>query len=208
MYFSKYLLDSAKPVNPYLLHKKIWQLFPDKADEERPFLFRVENTRQKCTQHILLQSTCEPQATSDELLLLKNPKEENPKKINLHGMKSGSSYRFMLCANPTKRIKDKDGKTANQGKVRVPIIDEIETVAWLKRQFDGMAEIGSVALTQKNLINFHKKKKGQDHFGKIQIVTFYGILTVTDSELLVSKMINGIGPAKAFGCGLLTLAKI
>lgn len=202
MYFSKWLLDSGKPIDPYQLHKKIWQLFPDKADEERSFLFRVEKAEQRCAQHILLQSACPPQAASNELLLLKKPKE-----IHFE-IKSGGRYRFMLCANPTKRITDKDGKEENQGKVRVPIIDEAEIVAWLKRQFEGCAEIDAVELTQKNLIRFHKNKKDQAHFGKIQTVTFLGILTVTDSELLIGKITKGIGPAKAFGCGLLTLAKI
>lgn len=196
------MLDSGKPIDPYQLHKKIWQLFPDKADEERSFLFRVEESEQRCAQHLLLQSACPPQAASDELLLLKKPKEIH------YEIKSGGKYRFMLCANPTKRINDKDGKATNQGKVRVPIIDEAETVAWLKRQFEGSAEIDAVELTQKNLIRFHKNKKDHVHSGKVQTVTFLGILTVTDSELLIGKITKGIGPAKAFGCGLLTLAKI
>lgn len=202
MYFSKWLLDYRKPIDPYQLHKIIWQLFPDKADEERSFLFRVEKAEQKCAQQILLQSSCPPQAVSNELSLLKKPKE-----IHFE-IKSGGRYRFMLCANPTKRINDKDGKAKNQGKVRVPIIDEAEIVAWLKRQFEGSAEIDAVELTQKNLIHFHKSNKDQAYFGKIQTVTFLGILTVTDSELLIEKIAKGIGPAKAFGCGLLTLAKI
>jgi CRISPR system Cascade subunit CasE len=202
MYLSKWLLDSGKPIDPYQLHKKIWQLFPDKADEERSFLFRIEKAGQRCEQHILLQSACPPQAVSSELLLLNGPKEI------YFEIKSGAKYRFMLCANPTKRINDKDGKEKNQGKVRVPIIDEAETIAWLKRQFEGCAEIDEVELTQKNLIRFHKNKKDQAHFGKIQTITFLGMLTVTNSELLIEKITMGIGPAKAFGCGLLTLAKI
>ncbi|AKB58142.1 type I-E CRISPR-associated protein Cas6/Cse3/CasE [Methanosarcina barkeri] len=202
MYFSKWLLDSRKPIDPYQLHKKIWQLFPDKADEERSFLFRVEKTGQRCTQCILVQSACLPQSASNELLLLKGPKEVH------FELKSGGRYRFMLCANPTKRINDKDGKAKNQGKVRVPLIDEAETVAWLKRQFEGSAEIDAVELIQKNLIHFRKSNKDKNHFGKIQTVTFLGMLTVIDSELLIGKIVKGIGPAKAFGCGLVTLAKI
>jgi CRISPR-associated protein Cas6/Cse3/CasE, subtype I-E/ECOLI len=154
------------------------------------------------TASLKLQSACLPQAVSNELLLLKGPKE-----IHFE-LKSGGRYRFMLCANPTKRINDKDGKTENQGKVRVPIIDEAEVIAWLKRQFEGSAEIDALELNQKNLIHFRKTEEGQVHFGKIQTVTFLGILTVINSELLLGKITEGIGPAKAFGCGLLTLAKV
>ena len=99
MYFSKWLLKSNKPVDPYQLHRKIWQLFPDKADDKRSFLFRVESTKQNCEQHILLQSISQPQEISDELILLRKSKE-----INLDII-AGNSYRFMLCANPTKNRK-------------------------------------------------------------------------------------------------------
>ena len=203
MYYSQCVLNSVKPVNPYLLHKKIWNLFPDKADEKRSFLFRVENQGQKGVQHILLQSSYEPQPANGELVLL-----NKPKKVQFDGITNGASYRFLLRANPTKRIKDSGGKTTNQGRVRVPIIDEDEIIAWLSRQFEGLAEIKTVALAQQDLLYFRKNKGNKNHVGKIQTVTYSGILTVIESESLVNKMKEGIGPAKAFGCGLLTLAKI
>jgi len=43
--------------------------------------------------------------------------------------------------------------------------------------------------------------------GKIQSVGFQGILQVAKPTILKEIIINGIGPAKAFGCGLLSLAK-
>jgi CRISPR system Cascade subunit CasE len=196
------LLKSNKPVDPYQLHKILWQLFPDQADDGRSFLFRVESTRQKCEQHILLQSISQPQTTSRELIMLKEPKEVH------FDIKAGNSYRFMLCANPTKKINDKDRKPHNQGKVRVPLIRDEEIVAWLKRQLAGSAEVDSVELVQKNLLHFYKNKSGDKHVGKIQTVTFLGILTVGEPELLLTKITTGIGPAKSFGCGLLTLAKV
>ena len=202
MYYSQCVLNSVKPVNPYLLHKKIWKLFPDKADEERFFLFRVENLGQRGVQHILLQSTYQPQPTDGDLLLLNKPKE-----VKFDGI-TGGSYRFLLRANPTKKIKDEKGKTTNQGKVRVRIIDEGEIISWLIRKLEGIAEIEAVTLVQQDLLYFQKSKGSQKHTGKIQTVTFSGVLKVIDSELLIKKIEEGIGPAKAFGCGLLTLAKI
>lgn len=196
------MLNSVKPVNPYLLHKKIWQLFPDKADEKRPFLFRVENLGQRGVQHILLQSIYKPQQVQGELLLLKS------KEVQLNGIINGRRYQFLLRANPTKKIKDEKGKITNQGKVRVPIIDETEIIAWLNRQFEGIAEIEAVTLVQQDLLYFKKDKGNQKHAGKIQTVTYSGILTVKEVEPLIKKIKEGIGPAKAFGCGLLTLARI
>lgn len=42
----------------------------------------------------------------------------------------------------------------------------------------------------------------------LAIATFDGILEVSDADLLRAAMVSGIGPAKAYGCGLLTLAPI
>ncbi|MDT0614648.1 type I-E CRISPR-associated protein Cas6/Cse3/CasE [Streptomyces lancefieldiae] len=39
-------------------------------------------------------------------------------------------------------------------------------------------------------------------------VTFEGSLRVTDSALLTERLLAGIGPTKAYGCGLLTLAPL
>ncbi len=37
---------------------------------------------------------------------------------------------------------------------------------------------------------------------------FDGYLTVTDPRLLQHALVTGVGPAKAYGCGLMTLAAI
>ncbi|MFD7713509.1 type I-E CRISPR-associated protein Cas6/Cse3/CasE [Streptomyces sp. NPDC059786] len=39
-------------------------------------------------------------------------------------------------------------------------------------------------------------------------VTFEGSLRVTDTALLTERLLTGIGPTKAYGCGLLTLAPL
>jgi CRISPR system Cascade subunit CasE len=39
-------------------------------------------------------------------------------------------------------------------------------------------------------------------------VTFEGLLRVTDGNAFVSLLKNGIGPAKAFGCGLMLVKTI
>ncbi|KAA9376256.1 type I-E CRISPR-associated protein Cas6/Cse3/CasE [Microbispora cellulosiformans] len=42
----------------------------------------------------------------------------------------------------------------------------------------------------------------------LHTATFEGRLRVTDSALLTSALLQGIGPSKAYGCGLLTLAPL
>jgi len=203
MYLSQCVLNSVRPVNPYQLHKKIWTLFPGQENEERTFLFRVENLGQVGAQKILLQSKHKPQAAQGDLLLLQS------KELNLAGLKQSSKLRFMLRANPTKKIKDINGKQTNQGKVRVPLIDEQEIRDWLKRQLQDCADINSheCTLVRQDLLSFRKTKDKQQHFGKIQTVTYTGMMTVSNHEALINKIYSGFGPAKAFGCGLLSIAK-
>ena len=204
MYLSQCVLNTARPVNPYLLHKKIWRLFPDQEGEQRSFLFRVENLGQAGAQKILLQSKYKPQAASGDLLLLQS------KEINLTGINRQSKIRFMLRANPTKKIKDQQKKLTNQGKVRVPLIDELEIMEWLKRQLQDCADISDdeLSILRQDLLSFRKPNEKQQHFGKIQTVTYTGIMTVSEHTLLLNKIYSGIGPAKAFGCGLLSIAKV
>lgn len=51
------------------------------------------------------------------------------------------------------------------------------------------------------------RKRGQPPV-VIQVVTYEGRLVVTDADELRDRLLNGFGPAKAYGCGLLTLAPL
>ncbi len=204
MYLSQCVLNTVRPIDPYLLHKKIWRFFPDQERELRTFLFRVENLGQIGVQKILLQSRYKPQPASGDLLLLQS------KEINFSGLNTESKFRFMLRANPTKKIKDKNGKQTNQGKSRVPLIDEQEIIGWLKRQLQECATINDdeLSILRRDLLSFRKTKEKQQHFGKIQTITYTGMMTILEPEVLIKKIESGFGPAKSFGCGLLSIARI
>ncbi|MBS2545345.1 type I-E CRISPR-associated protein Cas6/Cse3/CasE [Catenulispora sp. NL8] len=53
-----------------------------------------------------------------------------------------------------------------------------------------------------------QKQPGSPATITITTATFEGVLTVTDPETLRTAMTTGIGPSKAYGCGLLTLAPL
>ncbi|QKW06328.1 type I-E CRISPR-associated protein Cas6/Cse3/CasE [Streptomyces sp. NA04227] len=63
-----------------------------------------------------------------------------------------------------------------------------------------------VRITARQRHNFAKNGRGPKV--TFHSVTFEGRLTVTDAEALTHHLLNGIGPAKAYGCGLLTLAAV
>lgn len=63
-----------------------------------------------------------------------------------------------------------------------------------------------VALVARDTLRFRKHKGGREVV--LAIVTFQGRLRVTNTEALRAALLNGIGPAKAYGQGLLTLAPL
>lgn len=57
----------------------------------------------------------------------------------------------------------------------------------------------------------HRFSKGRGdgkHQVKIETATFEGRLVITDTEAFRRTLLSGVGPSKAYGCGLLTLAPL
>lgn len=64
----------------------------------------------------------------------------------------------------------------------------------------------AVSLIARDVLRFHKRRGGPRV--TISTATFQGRLRVTDPEALRSALLVGIGPAKGYGQGLLTLAPL
>jgi len=56
---------------------------------------------------------------------------------------------------------------------------------------------------ERNIEEFRR----QDSRVTLSIATFDGVLEVTDPQALRHLLVNGIGRAKAYGCGLMTLSR-
>jgi CRISPR system Cascade subunit CasE len=125
----------------------------------------------------------------------------------LPDLQRGQMLRFHVVANPVKTIRDGEGRLNKKGEpksCRVPLIKEDQQIAWLQRKLLGVAEIENVQAVARNPLYFRKK----DVVGKIATVAFDGILRVDDPERMTSVLMTGIGPAKSFGCGLLSIARL
>lgn len=198
MYLSRLLLTGEQLHNPYEIHRTLWLAFSDAAEQSRDFLFRVEQRTSRQVQ-VLVQSQRQPVANVENIRLLASKALE----LNLL---EGSQLRFMLMANPVKTIADEQGRLDSKGEVkkcRVPLIKEEEQIAWLKRKLEGAALVNIVEIEKQLPLHFRKGSKP----GKIQPYAFKGVLQVVDAQALQDLLQQGIGHAKAFGCGLLSLAR-
>lgn len=199
MYLSKVYVLWAKARNPYELHRAVWRLFPGHEKDERGFLFRVETERRGGGTELLVQSEWAPEHQSDEVRVLATRRY-------LPTLRQGQPLRFRLVSNPIKTIKDEKGRRNEKGEVkscRVPLIREDEQLDWLNRKLQAAAYLETAVVHAIKPLYFRKGGRA----GKVVAVTFDGLLTVTDPEQLWQRMQNGIGPAKGFGCGLLSIAR-
>lgn len=203
MYLSKIHIPWQQAKNSYQLHQALWRLFPGHEDAEREFLFRVEQMQNGVGANVLLQSALQPQTGEQSPLIL-------AQRDYVFNVQNGQRLRFRLRANPIKTIKDnskgtveKKGKTFTKT-VRVPLLHEEQQQAWLERKLQDFAQLEMLLVQPEPVLYFRKGKEGRS--GKIQTVLFDGVLTVIDAEYFKKQIINGIGPAKAFGCGLLSIA--
>ena len=124
----------------------------------------------------------------------------------------GEVLRFRLDANPTKRLRE-TSRHAN-GEViyerwvgkRVPVpADKLEE--WLARHAEREGfQLRKVLNLTTGYVYFNSaRERGRGQ--QLRAVRYEGVLEVTDTERFNNCRIRGIGPAKAFGFGLLSLAK-
>ena len=209
MYLSKLLLDPAKRqvrlelANRYELHRTLLAQFEGQTRPEIKLLYRIEEADQNIYQPItlLVQSQVAPswQALFQRGLLVQ------PVEIKTFEIQPGlgSQYYFRLLANPT--IRRASGSWAGK---RVEIRDAEEQKAWLARKGEGCGfKLLNMNAMDKGKISSQKTENGQKHIMQHQAVLFEGLLQVANPEMFIQAVMQGIGSAKGFGFGLLSLAK-
>jgi len=121
-------------------------------------------------------------------------------------LKEGQQWRFRLCANPTKSIMiDPSGK---RGKVYA--VRPSESKQWLigKSAKKGFAvEADSFMIVEEAWKYFRKGKGSNSNVISLYTVTYEGVLKITNVDLFIDTLSMGIGRGKAYGCGMLTIAR-
>lgn len=138
----------------------------------------------------------------------------------------GREFRFRLRANPVMATRTLTkpsaaqrchlGRTDTRRGVRVPHRTAAHQLAWFTGRVDKWGfEIPTTAdgfpdvlLAGRERVQFTKRATngGTGHRVTVQTATFEGRLRVADPELARASLLNGVGAARAYGCGLITLA--
>ena len=237
VYLSRLLLDprsrrvANELMHPYEMHRTLAHAFPEEAfaangreEKSTVFLFRTEEDDTRRFVTVYVQSVLEPDWAKiperDEYLC------ETPEYPSIsckdvmpayQSLRDGQTLAFRLRANPTKRI----GKTnvGLPGK-RVALVREEEQIGWLIRKGRGSEADGtggfelvmnegapSVTVVPEGKKFGRKTENGHRHEMTHVAVLFEGVLRITDADAFRRTLVRGIGSAKAFGFGLLSIAK-
>lgn len=197
--------------NPYRVHQRIKQAC---AGDPR-VLFRIEEKPEGDVQ-ILVQSHLAPNwdAAFADLPVLRQPPEFKP--FDPH-LAAGRQYRFRLRANPT-AVKTSEKDNGDKKKPRLGLLREDDQRAWLKNKLEAAgAELLGCIVNSRGMQHSFKTPHpnpspeiggGAGGEGKQThlAVLFEGVLLARDPDRLVAALEAGIGPAKGFGFGLLSLA--
>ncbi len=238
MYLSRLILNprtrrvQRELANSYQLHRTLMRAFPENLPAGERVLFRVDVAPRTGVPAVLLQSHTRPDwawlgAPGARDYLIRSPAT---KEFNLT-FTSGQPLAFYLRANPTEKKwlpKDKDDPTSEKKPMRVGIYAqagqsaEERQRAWLERK----GQIGGFRIIQVHIVgegNLYGRqplpKKGappeadkssRPRFHKLTFhaVRFEGLLQVTNPEQLWQTVQTGIGSAKSFGFGLLSLGPV
>ena len=218
LYLSRLTLDPTdrrvrrELTNVYELHRTVMSGFPPKLPEGERVLFRLDEGHAG-RPVLLVQSQTAPDwgTLVAGYLLPADPFDPIPnpavKRVELD-FRAGQLLRFRLRANPTVKQK-RDGQ--KQGR-RVAIAREEKQLDWLGRK----AEAGGFLIRPTDVrvaepgrefgLTRQDPQADKRHHVELHVVQFDGVLQVADPDVFTATLRAGIGSAKGFGCGLLSLA--
>lgn len=191
-------------INPYTMHQAVYRAFPEQSDDgPGRVLYRIDQAQRSGTVSLLVQSEKAPDWNKSEYLrecLL----EEIESKPFTPSVVGEQRLYFRLRANPSVKKQAKDKKNG----YRLGLLREEDQVQWLQRKADasGFTLVNCRVITE-GIVRADKNHTDQDkvrHYG----IVFEGVLKVIDPDLFLSTLGNGIGSAKGFGFGLLSIAPV
>lgn len=200
------------------MHRTLMSAFPEVASDgsarqKNGLLWRLDRTD---SGHVLLvQSAVEPdwgKLPSDYLAV---PAETRDMGSVLEAITPGRILSFRCTANPTRIVRDPAAPKTDRGR-RVALHDEKSRLGWIARKgeqhgfvipatTDGAMAVDVVPLPPMTGYKFSSSGRTKITVSPAQ---FDGRLVVTDAETFVEAVRRGIGRAKAYGCGLVSLASV
>ncbi len=190
------------------MHRTIMRAFPA-SDDASPraalgVLFRAETDAQQTI--VVVQSQVRPawERLADGYLAGAQTKDIGDA---LDAITDGRRLRFLLVANPSRKV----AREASRNSQRVELTTHDARHSWLvdrgARHGFCLSGGGPHDGVRVDRVVTPRPVRGMSHSRvTVKPVRYEGRLVVTDAELFLDAIKRGVGPAKAFGCGLLSVA--
>lgn len=213
------------------LHRTVMSAFPQSSSDggaraDLGVLYRVDTHPRTGQIALLVQSKVAPDwsGLKPGYLLDTEGDVDNPACKPVDGqygsLEPGAVLVFRLRANPTRKIHTKSGPDGQRrnGK-RVELRKEADQVQWLRRKGGGAfrllsvranPQVPNVRATEAKLVGLPRTASEASAGAKritLASVLFEGELQVADADRFRQLLTDGIGPGKAYGCGLLSVAR-
>lgn len=160
--------------------------------------------------YLLVLSAEKPDFTKliDQFCVLGIKGESKDYDVLLNKLQAGQRWGFRLKGNATHSVLPDDNSrgTGVRGKV-IAYASLKYQLEWLHKKAQKCGFIlENDKFTVVGDVNYRFRRKGQNDDVKLGVAIYEGELTVSDVELFKAALVQGIGRAKAYGCGLLTIA--
>lgn len=207
--------------NPQAMHAAVRACFPPDLDERGArVLWRVDRSGEAFTLYIVGPEAPDLDVVGDQAGWPSRPGRTADYGPLLDSLRPGLERSFRLTANPVRSLPAAGGR---RGKV-VPHVTVTQQQEWLASKAEACGfelraiaasgegsgpELPDLAVTRREDLSFSRRAEKGRSSGAVTLrtATFDGSLRVTDVDALRHALTQGIGRARAYGCGLLTLAR-
>lgn len=235
MYFSKVLINPelrksrAMLADPHITHGMATKAVPphlQNSDDGR-ILWRIDRNDTETALYLVTPVQPRLDHIVEQVGWPSAPAQTTDYVRFLDSLTRGQEFAFTVTLNPVKAIKDEQGR-----RHKVPHVSAKHQMQWFLDRVEGWGfriansadddqdtAVGvesslngipaNVNIVRREELRFNRKNS---HAGRDRVVhrvaTFEGLLEVADAEQLRHALCHGMGRAKAYGCGLMTLARV
>ncbi|RRD03642.1 type I-E CRISPR-associated protein Cas6/Cse3/CasE [Arachnia propionica] len=192
-------------LSPQAMHAAVLSGFPPGPEEQRP-LWRLDSDDPLRPALYIVSERCPDLTHIEEQAGW--PTQPTTQSAGYSGLLDSlgqdQQWGFRLTANPTHRV-----RSGEKFKIYAHVTVAQQTDWLLSRAGELGIDFGNPE-SPDFLVTEHQSKRFRRGGGTVTIgtATFNGVLTITDPDKLRLALTQGIGRAKAYGCGLMTLARI
>ncbi|MHB1655773.1 MAG: type I-E CRISPR-associated protein Cas6/Cse3/CasE [Burkholderiales bacterium] len=206
----------------YAEHQWLWRFFPGEENQSRDFIFRRYDVDQMPRFYVVskrlpiafsdawkIQSKdYAPQLAEDQCLSFQLRVNPVVTKKN----SAGKSQRHDVVMQAKKQLLEDHGYGNDakwkewQDEVNKPLLYELvqkTCMEWLQSRADN----NGFAIVAANVDAYQQNKAGERDI-RFSTVDYSGELLVTNLKLFQQALFNGVGHAKAFGCGLMLVRRL